>query len=525
MTVLRVSSSTSSMALSRASRASLGAAVVILGCITAAQTAMASPPCTIGQPDCVLDGDGAAVDADAAYRDTVARARPNWLRAGLEEAFTLGAGTAWYWIDRERQVADWDFPSLKQRFTFEAWRLDSNPFPINFFGHAFNGAGFHTIARSNDLPLVGALGVGFATSMVWEYALEFREKISINDVILTPVAGLSGGEFFHWLGRYLDGGPAAARWALTFPHALHRQLDGPYPGRPRSIWHRFRLAYRYSVADIDPAAAAAPDQGAVGVAEDSAQVHGVELFGRLVALPGYARPGRQTRWFREGNVTSMHVQIASADGDPAVDVLADTIVLGWLRQSGDRSAILGLGVAYRYRKQTIAAWHDRLGVVHLPGLAVDGDLLVGDWRVHARARFNGDFAGIHGLPFKRWRDAADPDLVAKTILRKHGYYYGWGLSTRAHVELIGPRLQLGASLYLGRYVSQEGLDRAQEDITADLEADDRVVELAAWARVKPLEAGYFLDLRTSFTGRRSELDTFSDDQDLRLHSISLGAEF
>ena len=172
------------------------AGALVLG-ITA--PAAADSPCQLGELGCVLDGDGATIDADAAYRDTVARGESHWLRAAIEEGLLLGAGTAWYWIDRERQVADWDFPSLKQRFNFEAWRLDSNPFPINFFGHAFNGAGFHLLARSNDLSLPAALGYGFATSMVWEYALEFREKISINDVILTPIAGLTGGEFFHWL--------------------------------------------------------------------------------------------------------------------------------------------------------------------------------------------------------------------------------------------------------------------------------------------------------------------------------------
>ena len=257
----------------------------------------------------------------------------------------------------------------------------------------------------------------------------------------------------------------------------------------------------------------------------SESIHGLELYGRLVGLPGYGHPGRQTRWFGDGNVTSLRVRAHTAKGDAAIDVIADTIAAGWLRQTLQGSAILGLGVAYRYRKETIGPWHDRLGVVHLPGLAADADLFHGPWRIHARLRLNGDFAGIHGLPYRRWREAhPDPELIPKTILRKHGYYYAWGISTRAHFELIGPWIQLGGSFYYGRYVSQEGLDRAQEDINADLESDDRVLEWDAWARLRPFHAPYYLEVKAQHTARDATLEEFSMSQDASRYYLSLGAE-
>ena len=128
----------------------------------------------------------------------LARGR-NYLRAGIESVVGLAGGTAWYWIDRERQVADWDFPSVKQRFTLEAWRYDNNPFAINHIWHPTSGTLFHLAGRSNDLSLPVSAGYGFVASMLWEYALEFREKISVNDVMVTPGAGITMGEFFHWL--------------------------------------------------------------------------------------------------------------------------------------------------------------------------------------------------------------------------------------------------------------------------------------------------------------------------------------
>ena len=53
---------------------------------------------------------------------------------------------------------------------------------------------------------------GVGTSVAWEFTVEFRESVSINDVILTSAAGTVIGEYLHWLGRYFDsacGGAAA----------------------------------------------------------------------------------------------------------------------------------------------------------------------------------------------------------------------------------------------------------------------------------------------------------------------------
>jgi hypothetical protein len=116
-------------------------------------------------------------------------------------------------IDRNRQVGDWDFPSLKQRLTFEAWRFDNNPFPINFAWHAYDGSQYHLFARSNDLGLLASMGYGIGTSLAWEFGVEFREKVSINDVIVTTGAGTAIGEAVHWLGRYLESAPSP-RWSM-----------------------------------------------------------------------------------------------------------------------------------------------------------------------------------------------------------------------------------------------------------------------------------------------------------------------
>src|SRR5690606_2018469 len=191
------------------------------------------------------------------------------------------------------------------------WRFDHNPFGINHIWHPLDGAAFHAIARANHLGLGGAALSGFATSMTWEYLLEFRETISINDVLITPAAGIAAGEFFHWLGRYLHSAPSrglghdVARWALSPVHALEPPLDRralgdlvtrDALGLSSDIWHRFEVGTGIALAS--PTGAASGDRRALGA---------VTATGRLAALPGYLAPVPMGRSFREGNLTELTV--------------------------------------------------------------------------------------------------------------------------------------------------------------------------------------------------------------------------
>lgn len=474
-------------------------------------------PCRLLDLGCLL----APTGGDAAYQQIVHRDSPHYLRAALEEGLALGAGTAWYWIDRERQVADWDFPSWKQRLTFEAWRFDNNPFGINFAWHAFNGAGFHVLARSNDLGLAASTGYAFATSMAWEYLFEFREKVSINDVIVTPGAGVAIGEFVHWLGRYVQSRPGWARWPLGFWHSAHDALDDRGPrdaGVPRDalglradIWHRLRLGY------------------ATGGASGDVRLHRVRAEARLVAIPGYLRPGRFSRWFFDGNVTALAVEVTSAGGS-GVDVYADTTVLGHYRQRVPRGAgaghalMVGTALAYQYRRETVGDWQDRLGIMHLPGLAADAHVLWGRARTAARLRLHPDFAGIDAGANADWNDAHAGE-VGKTILRRQGYYFGWGYSARLELELDLPGVAAGATLGWGRYDSQEGLDRSQEGVETDIDLTDTVLDQDLWLRAFPLASGPYLELRYRRQHRRSSQAELVRTGALQRLTFGVGLDF
>ncbi len=499
----------------------------------------AADECADTGDNCFLSIDGERRDIDAAYAVVVTRGEPAYWRALGWEAAALASGTTWYWLDRERQVADWDYPSIEDRLTFAAWRYDNNSFPINFIWHAFNGSAFHLVGRVNNLSLAESAGYGFLTSMVWEYGLEFREKVSINDVLTTPGAGIPIAEFAYWLGRYVNSAPDrsktrhnVARWAFGWPQAMHLAWDERVEalvgtptdalGLSADIWHQFRISYGAGAGEVEVDEVLGEDE--------TLRMHELRFDGRLFAMPGFLRPGRFRKFFRDANKTDLMFRLTvTGDGDgTGTELLADTMILGVHAQDipedgVGRAITIGANLSYHYRRENFGDWEDRLGILHLPGVAADGYLVGARWRLRLYGRLNGDFAGIHGTAYPQWK-TVNPNTVEKSILRKQGYYYGWGWSTRWVTELSLPRVALGGALFYGRYYSDEGLDRAQELVFADLRSNDKVIDGEGWLRVHPFGGRLYLEARVTHQLRRSVLEQYRADQDLTRYQLQFGAE-
>jgi hypothetical protein len=491
----------------------------------AAPPPTASPPAGLDEPDWEL-----------AYARLVDRPAPRYLRATFWEIAFLASGTIWYWADRERQVADWDFPSLRQRLTFEAWRFDNNPFPINFAWHPIDGGYYHAVARANDLGLWPSVGIAFATSMAWEWALEFREKVSINDVIVTTGAGTALGETIHWLGRYFESAPdprwwhGVARWTVGLPRTLHHAIDGRATlragttpdalGLSSDIWHRFRVALGGARARPAGDDATAPGREVLHLAE-------LRVTAELAGIPGYLTARRLRRAFAEGNLTSLDLAVTLGEEAIGLDLRSDAILTGWHRQDLDggvgRATTVGLGLGYDYRRELLGPWTDRLALMHLPGLAVDHHRLGRRQHLRGRVRLGPDFAGLHAAAYPRWR-AAHPDGVEKTILRRHGYYYGWGGSLRADVEWATRPLTVGVAAVLAAYASVDGLDRSQENVTVDVDAADRLLTVDLWARVR-LTGPLHLEARVTREERRGRVGDVPSDRHLDRWRLALGGTF
>ena len=121
------------------------------------------------------------------------------------------------------------------------WVVDDDPFQINQFGHPYQGAMYHGIARSNGLSYWPSVVYTFAGSALWEIAGETTPP-SANDQIASGIAGSFLGEPLFRISRLLldraDNGPGAWRTLASVlaspPTGINHLLVGNPAGSPRS---------------------------------------------------------------------------------------------------------------------------------------------------------------------------------------------------------------------------------------------------------------------------------------------------
>src|SRR5262245_35041686 len=119
------------------------------------------------------------------------------------------------------------------------WVIDDDPFQVNQFGHPYQGAMYHGIARSNGLNYCTSIAYTFASSALWEIAGETSPP-SRNDQIASGIAGSFLGEPLFRISRLLleraDNGPGVWRKVAAVlvspPTGLNHFMVGD-PAGPR----------------------------------------------------------------------------------------------------------------------------------------------------------------------------------------------------------------------------------------------------------------------------------------------------
>jgi hypothetical protein len=417
---------------------------------------------------------------------------PRPARMLIESALGLGLGTTWYFLDQKTNRPDWDNPEFRERLSGDAWRFDNNSFSINFIGHPLTGSGFYLLARTNNLGPGWSFANSFGYSLLWELGIEFKEKVSINDQIVTPIAGVTIGEFVYRAGRWLNGvsQPTALQHALRYSLALgessHRVWDGIPPsaygptdrfGYDTDLWHRFEFSYALAVS---------------AAAQNLQPVHRYRFNGEFAAMPGYHAQGQANRWFYQLEFSRLEVESSASTLGSGVRLDSEVILAGHYahryhpqkrRRLDGLSSVLGLGIAYGYRSSQARGWDERYAPTSFPGPATKLWFAEGDFRAELSGRLNMDFAGVSALGYSTWQEL-DPDLRAKTVLRKQGYFYGFGPSTQWHFAASLRDLQLFGSILATSIHSTEGLDRSQEELVFDERAHSTILEWGWGARLR-----------------------------------------
>jgi hypothetical protein len=394
---------------------------------------------------------------------------------------------------------------------------------MNFIGHPFSGAFLYAAARRNGLNLAESFGYAVASSTAYEFLLEWREKPSINDLVVTPAGGLAIGEFFVHFVDYVHSAPGGGRTihrVLSYPlglgghlHPAHRSIDSlPADSLGYSSYfaHRFDLMIGTSSASNDESRSAA--------------LHTAEVSAQITSMPGLLRPGRFATSFADGNFTEARARFGYADDQWLVDLLFDSNLVGRYAQDiEDRGSawMLALNTSFRYLNREVLDRRDFYGIAHLLGPAFKLWAVKGAFTAKFEGTAHFDFAGIRSLAYGPWTEQVGREGT-KTVLQAQNYDYLYGGSARARGTLALEGLELSTEAFAGTYRSFDRWDRFQENVTRNIHGTEGILELRAALAWKPWCIPLQLRVYGDHLGRVSEMSSFTVRRWDRLLGVEVG---
>lgn len=421
-------------------------------------------------------------------------------RAFAEVAALLGGGAVWYWWDADFNAPDWalawDRPSWKRKLiTFDAVRFDDNIFDTNARSHPRAGIGYYLVGRGNNLSMGESLALSTVSSVVWEYLIEFREKPSINDMVLTPASGLAIGEPFYQFGLFFQRASDSLihntlGTALTPIASLNDYLadrttvpaeDLDAAGLPADNVHRFDLGAGLASSIFD--------------GKDRRSESDFKVEGELNNIRGYTRPGAFRRHVGGGDVNQLALRLALEGSDPVKFDIGSRVSF-WggarqdLREVGPRrlegwANWWALGSAFEYSMRSRpGAPRDELVIANLIGVMSEFLIPHGPWRFRLRTQAFVNFGMIHSLAFERAKGTMDLH-GAKTVLLERGYYYAYGGTGSSQLVARYKAFELTVEGRIDRFRSIQGHDSAQELVTNDFALFDRRTRARGWFALRP----------------------------------------
>ncbi len=388
-------------------------------------------------------------------------------RAFLELSTLLSFSTIRYWIQESINKVDWDynlnFKDQSKRFlSFQAVRFDSNAFSLNWT-HALAGGLYFNIYRSNQRNFYQSALASFLASSFWEYVTEFKEVISINDQIFTPIGGISIGEVFYQFYRFFSSSRKNSfnNLCSSFFGFISRLNQLLFSDREKlknefydqnGFWanlkHDFRLTLQNSLESNQFSGALIDFQldDADNVVQD------VTDFSRFLICSDFS-PSRLEQF-------KLQTEIA---------------FLGGYYNLKNWKTYLGLGTSFELRYRYFLDQQDRHAYVHLIGPHAGLQYEKSGFSYKNRSRFWLDFSLCNSLAISEWKKNNNYQDI-KTTLKDWNYYYAVGYSFLTEQELAYRMFFLRGALFFAQSYSIQGRDRFPENLKNDFALQDKRLE-------------------------------------------------
>jgi|GEM_PF-276570 len=472
-------------------------------------------------------------------------------RLMLETAAHFAYATTSYWVRLEVMKEDWEYhfnwKDQTRRFFFrDGFRFDSNVFSFNWT-HSMAGALYYQYARANNYKPLGSFLFTIGASYIWEFLVEFREVISINDMIGTSFGGLSIGESLYQLGRFFRSKRPTilnrAMRVLSNPVlSINELLDGK-KGRNQyiftdSYWNEcyFSLGPRFDTFEK----------------QESNTLMNIAVDTQIIHIPGYGNPGIVDKGYKKTIFTEFNLNGAwSRKGIYDYTIFAKSTLFGHFWQnihspstdkthrSGDTETVSTGQESYRgyslfiggssafdlYNNNTdklstkftpspsspgnTPGRTDRYTIINLFGPTVDFAYYNNNFKARLTTDIYGDFALIHSLPFTQYKKLYTFGQT-KWTLQEHGYYYALGVTLSTMLQLNYSNLELKGKLKYHYFDSVEGMDRFQKDVKPedDFDLKDRVSYLDITLGYRIPNTDIQLSLGFEQKNRWGEIDSF-----------------
>jgi hypothetical protein len=435
----------------------------------------------------------------------------------------LAGGLAYYYKDRDLNALDWeynyDWPSFETKLTGKGYSLDSNYFDTNFIAHPVAGTLYYWGPRSNRLGPLESLALSFAASAVWEYLAEFRERVSLNDLIVTPLSGAAFGEATIQLGALFDRAcdTASNRWVGT--------LLGPF----KSFNDAVDGAELDRAVRCDPGGFANSGEQRLGlslgaaVVRPSSSLDGSHLVGELRAssevinLRRYGRPGHDWTRFSDGNISQLELQLSTtptilndirlAARSFFAGVHHRELVLGPRARAQGTEVLAGAGFGIEYSRHRYGGLDERLDpyfVLEVPALFARWRKLSGAREIEATLVVAPTFGGAGGFA----RDvylAENQRADLTTVAQLHGYNHAMGVALAPSLTWATAGRTLGVQARVDRFFGLTALDAGARSASAGsiVEARRRA---RAWLEIGP-RRGLIWRLEMAASDRSGRLAT------------------
>jgi hypothetical protein len=429
----------------------------------------------------------------------------HYLRAALEVTAILVVGNVDYVQNVQarggtvrtgdpRWALNFDWPTFHDKLTGDYWKVDTNHFNTNYISHPFAGTNYYTAARSNHLSVYESFGYAAVGALAWEYFGELREEVSINDAIVTEVAGMGIGEplmqmrsFFR---RSKDNVGNNVLAVLMSPiGAINDLADGARlersaPENLDALGFTKDVSHRFEVF-----AGGGPTWQGRATSASPRAAYGDMRFGLDTELRNLPHAG----YYDDGNVTSLRIEATTWNGGRLGDMTVETHLspLGIYTRAADGSAssLLGVAAGFEYSVHEFdrdgTRPRDLLTLLSPVGAVGEHEQRVGDLTVKTRLEILAEFAGVTAYALDDYRAVHNrDDTNLQTVLRQEGYYHAYGVATSPLVTLGYGPFEVGGRARLETWRGIEGRDENQERIAKEIPLSDQRIMLRTHASAR-----------------------------------------